>query len=386
MHFPVTAAPQVRNAPAPRGTIPTIGIEEEYLLLDPHTAKPMAVADAVAAHLEGSAQVARGDIQRELLSCQIETATSVCSTLTEAEEYLLNFRRNLDAAARKSGARAAATATAPRIDESYPEVTDKLRYHQLKASAKGIVADQFINGQHVHVQVPDKETGVQALNRIRPWLPAIVALSANSPFWLDRDSGFASWRTISYRRWPLQGCAPLFADAADYERRIQRLVDTSVIIDRGVLTWIARLSDHYPTLEVRAADVQLQAQDAVLLAALVRGLVATAVAEALAGQPCPAPDAEVLDAAVWQAGRHGMSGRLIDPLAGVLLPAAEVVSQLLRHIRPALEEAGDAEWVDASLARVQAEGTGAERQRRAMEQGGLPALLDLYAASLTAEP
>jgi carboxylate-amine ligase len=384
MHNPANATADA--AIQARQAIPTIGVEEEYLLLDPHSGKPVAVADTVAAHLEGFAHVARGDIQRELLSCQIETATSVCSTLTEAEESLLNFRRSLDAAARKSGVRAAATATAPRIDESYPEVTDKLRYHQLKASAKGIVADQFINGQHVHVAVPDRETGVQVLNRIRPWLPAIVALSANSPFWQDRDSGFASWRTISYRRWPLQGCAPIFADAADYERRIQRLVDTSVIIDRGVLTWIARLSDHYPTVEVRAADVQLRASDAVLLAALIRGLVSTAAAEAERGLPCPEPDAEVLDAAVWQAGRQGMEGQLIDPMAGILLPAGTVLDQLLRHIRPALEEAGDAEWVDASLAEVRAEGTGAERQRRAMEQGGLPALLDLYAHSLTAEP
>lgn len=390
MHYPANAATDpaasVRKASDFRTAVPTIGVEEEYLLLDPLTAKPAAVADTVAAHLEGSAHVARGDIQRELLSCQIETATSVCSTLTEAEESLLNFRRNLDAAARKSGVRAAATATAPRIDDSYPEVTDKLRYHQLKASAKGIVADQFINGQHVHVEVPDKETGVQVLNRIRPWLPTIVALSGNSPFWQDRDSGFASWRTISYRRWPLQGCPPLFADAADYERRIQRLVDTSVIIDRGVLTWIARLSDHYPTVEVRAADVQLRAQDAVLLAALIRGLVCTATAEAERGLPCPEPDPEVLDAAVWQAGRAGMSGQLIDPLAGVLLPAETILAQLVRHIRPALEEAGDTVWVDASLARMHAEGTGAERQRRAMEQGGVPALLDLYATSLTAEP
>jgi len=384
MHHPANATADA--ASHARQAIPTIGVEEEYLLLDPQSGKPAAVADTVAAYLEGTAHVARGDIQRELLSCQIETATSVCSTLTEAEESLLNFRRSLDAAARKSGVRAAATATAPRIDESYPEVTDKLRYHQLKASAKGIVADQFVNGQHVHVEVPDRETGVQVLNRIRPWLPAVVALSANSPFWQDRDSGFASWRTISYRRWPLQGCAPIFADAADYERRIQRLVDTSVIIDRGVLTWIARLSDHYPTVEVRAADVQLRASDAVLLAALIRGLVSTAAAEAGRGLPCPQPDAEVLDAAVWQAGRQGMAGQLIDPLAGVLLPAEAVLEQLLRHIRPALEEAGDAEWVDASLAQIRAEGTGAERQRRAMEQGGLPALLDLYAGSLTAEP
>ncbi|TJY71227.1 YbdK family carboxylate-amine ligase [Arthrobacter sp. CAU 1506] len=364
----------------------TLGIEEEYLLLDPTTGMPVPMADKVAENLEGSLHVARGDIQRELLTCQIETATAVCATLTEAEESLLNFRRELDAAARKTGVRAAATGTAPRIQDDYPEVTDNQRYHQLKASAKGIVADQFVNGQHVHVSVPDKEAGVQALNRIRPWMPAVVALSANSPYWLDRDSGFGSWRIVHYRRWPVQGCAPVFRDAADYERRIQRLVDSGVIIDRGVLTWLARLSDRYPTLEVRAADVQLEAQDAVLIAAVIRGLITTVLADEAASRTFLQPEPELLDAAVWQAGRQGLSDRLVDPESGLLLPARDVVGMLLRYIRPALEDEGDSAWVDASIERLFATGTGAERQRKAMETGGLPALMDLYATSLTAEP
>lgn len=363
----------------------TLGIEEEYLLLNPETGLPVPEADRVAEYLEGSLHVARDDIQRELLNCQIETATPVCTTLTEAEESLLNFRRQLDSAARKAEVRAAATGTAARIEDDYPQLTDKQRYHELKASAKGIVADQFVNGQHVHVSVPDKETGVQVLNRIRPWMPAIVALGANSPYWLGRDSGFASWRIVHYRRWPVQGCTPIFADAADYERRIQRLVDAGVIIDRGVLTWLARLSDHYPTLEVRAADVQLEAQDAVLIAAVVRGLVMTALQDEEAGKDYPVPDVELLDAAVWQAGREGLSDKLIDPHSGVLLPARDVVNLLVRTIRPALEEAGDSAWVDASLQRIWTEGTGADRQRRAMQSGGQPALMDLYARSLTAE-
>lgn len=365
--------------------MPTLGIEEEYLLLDPHSAYPVPAAAEVAALMEGSSRVSADDVQRELLSCQLETATPVCTTLAEAEESLLNFRRQLSAAAKKAGLRAAAVGAAPRIDEEYPEVTDKRRYHELKESAKGIVADQFVNGMHVHVAIPDKETGVQALNRIRGWLPVIVALSVNSPYWLDRDSGFASWRTVHFRRWPVQGCPPLFADAADYERRIERLVDTGVIIDRGVLTWIARLSDRYPTLEVRAGDVQLEARDAVLLAALIRGLVGTAVQNVVDGVEYHAPDPELLDAAVWQAGRQGLGGALVDVEAGSLRPAREMVDAFVDRIRPALEREGDAAWVDAELVRLWERGTGAERQRRAMDAGGMPALVDLITASLTAE-
>lgn len=363
----------------------TLGIEEEYLLLDPETGLPVFNAAEVQELLETGDTVTGEDIQRELLSCQIETATPVCETLTEAEEALLNFRRQLSAAARKSGVRASGSATAPRIEEGYPELTDKQRYHELKSSARGIVADQFVNGLHVHVAIPDKETGVQALNRIRAWVPIITALSANSPFWLDRDSGFASWRTVHYRRWPVQGCPPVFADAAEYERRIQRLVDTGVIIDRGVLTWVARLSDHYPTLEVRTADAQLEAQDSVLLAGLIRGLVTTAVRGAQNELPYPDPDVELLDAAQWQAARQGVSDVVVNPISGKLVPAREQVDRLLEHIGSALDDAGDAQWIQTGLKTVWERGTGADRQRHAMDRSGVTGLIDLYTETLIAE-
>lgn len=363
----------------------TLGIEEEYLLLDPTSGFPVYRANEVQALLEQSPTIEAEDVQRELLSCQLETATPVCHTLTEAEESLLHFRRRISAAARKAGVRATGSATAPRIESAYPTLTDDQRYHQLRESARGIVADQFVNGLHVHVGIPDRESGVQALNRIRPWLPVITALSTNSPFWLDRDSGFASWRVVHYRRWPIQGCPPVFADAADYERRIERLVATGVIIDRGVLTWMARLSDAYPTLEVRAGDAQLEAQDSVLLAALIRGLVSTAVREAAAGQAFLDPDPELLDAAMWQAARHGLATDLVDLETGTLIPAREQMDRLLAYTADAIEAEGDTEWVAAGLSTVWARGTGAERQRQAMETGGMASLLDLYSAALTAE-
>ena len=363
----------------------TLGIEEEYLLLDPVSGLPVYQANEVQALLEQSPTIDAEDVQRELLSCQIETATPVCHTLTEAEESLLHFRRRISAAARKAGVRATGSATAPRIESAYPTLTDNQRYHQLRESARGIVADQFVNGLHVHVGIPDKESGVQALNRIRPWLPVITALSTNSPFWLDRDSGFASWRVVHYRRWPIQGCPPVFVDAADYERRIERLVATGVIIDRGVLTWMARLSDAYPTLEVRAGDAQLEAQDSVLLAALIRGLVSTAVRDAEAGLPFLDPDPELLDAAMWQAARHGLTADLVDLETATLIPAREQLDRLLAYTAEAIEAEGDTEWVAAGLATVWARGTGAERQRQAMEAGGMASLLDLYSSALTAE-
>ncbi|MCY0903590.1 carboxylate-amine ligase [Arthrobacter sp. H14-L1] len=385
----------------------TFGIEEEYLLVDPATGLPKFISSEVSARLQASVHVDDGDIQHELLACQLETSTPPCHTAQEALESLLAFRGELSKAAHKSLARAASTGAAPKMDEAPPEITDDRRYHRLRGSARAIVADQYVNGLHVHVNVPDKEAGVRALNRIRPWLPTLVALSANSPFWQDRDSGFESWRTISYRRWPVQGIPPVFNGAADYEDRVQHLIDTGVIIDRGVITWVARLSENYPTLEVRACDAQLEARDSVLLAVLIRALVTTALngpsqpdpahpGSAPAGSApagsAPAGSAyagqqltpELLDAALWQAARHGLSEDLIHPATGRLAPAADVTAALLALVQPALVEAGDSEFAADGLARMVERGTGSVRQRRARDQGGLPALLDLFSASLTA--
>ncbi len=363
----------------------TLGIEEEYLLLDPKTGLPVARATDIEDKLERTDSINRAEIQRELLNCQIETATPICDTLTQAEESLLHFRRKLSAAARRAGVCAAGTAAAPRIEAHYPELTDKKRYHELKASAPGIVGDQFVNGLHIHVGIPDRETGVRALNRIRPWIPVITALSGNSPFWLDRDSGFSSWRVVHYRRWAVQGIAPVFADAADYERRIDAIAATGVIIDRGVLTWMARLSENYPTLELRSSDAQLEAQDAVLIGALTRGLVARAIEDAVADVPLFDPHPELLDAALWQAARDGLTGQCVDLRAGALVPARTRIGQLLDYIGSALDAAGDTDWVLAGLESVWDQGTGAQRQRRAMKSGGMAALLDLYRATLTYE-
>jgi YbdK family carboxylate-amine ligase len=362
----------------------TLGLEEEYLLLDPVSGLPAHRAAEVQALLEAEPEISDDEIQRELLSCQIETATPVCETLAQAEDSLLTFRRTFADAAARAGTIGAATGTAPWIPQTYPELTDKQRYEDLRATAPGIVGDQFVNGLHVHVGVPDKEHGVQALNRIRPWIPLLTALGVNSPYWLGRDSGFGSWRVVHYRRWAVQGVAPWFADAADYERRITALSATGAILDRGVLTWVARLSDRYPTLELRACDVQLEAGDAVLLGALTRALVVTALHDAEQDSAPLVPDPELLDAALWQGARDGMEHHLVDLATAEPVPARQHLEAFLDHVGAALEAEGDTGQVREGLAAAVERGTGAERQRRAMRDGGLEALLSLYGSTLTA--
>jgi glutamate---cysteine ligase / carboxylate-amine ligase len=357
----------------------TIGVEEEYLLLDPVTGLPVPLADKVRASAGLGRLVADQEVQPELLQAQVEVATPVCATLEEAGGHLLRLRHALGAAAEAHGCRIAACGTPP-LRHGHPvAVTESARYRAMLTQAPQLVAEQLVNGMHVHVAVPSRETGVQVLNRIRVWLPTLTAISANSPMWDGGDTGFASWRTVIFSRWPVSGMPPYFQDAADYDRRVGRLQESGLISDAGQLYWQARLSSRYPTVEVRCADVQLRVDDAVMLTGIVQGLVATAVGEATAGVPAPDCAPELLQAAMWHAARHGLSDTLIDP-AGGRRRAGDVLYELLRHVHGALEAAGTARQVTGLVHRLLQDGTGADRQRAALAAGGPRAVTDLICA------
>lgn len=360
----------------------TIGVEEEYLLVDPVMGFPVPQADKVrmAAGLEPL--VADQELQGELLQAQVEVATPVCESLEEVGGHLLRLRHGVGTAAEAHGCRIAACGTPPLRDERPVAVTDEARYRAMLAQAPQLVAEQLINGMHVHVAVPSRAAGVQVLNRIRAWLPTLTAMSANSPLWDGHDTGFASWRTVIFSRWPVSGIPPYFHDGADYDRRVQRLLESGLISDTGQLYWQARLSERYPTVEVRCLDVQLRVDDAVMFAGIVRALVETALAEGAAGSPVPDCAPELLQAGMWHAARHGLSDTLIDP-SGSQRRAGDVLCQLLRHVAPALDAADDTREVTGLIHRLLQHGIGADRQRTALARGGPEAALDLITIEST---
>lgn len=373
-----------RRSPAaePSGALPTLGVEEEFFLLHPDSAAPLSLAAQVLATARGDGSPAEGNqLQAEVLRCQVESASPVCSTLEELEAELMGSRQRLARAAHEHGAVLAAVGAAPWADPR-PEVTPTDRYLAMREAAPALLREQLICGMHVHVAVPSRAAAVDVVNRLRPQLHVLLALSANSPFWRGTDSGFASWRSVQWQRWPVEGPPPFFAGAADYERQVKALLDTGVIMDRAMLYWHARPSESYPTVEVRVADVAIDASTAVTYAGLVRALVGRALADRRAGLPAPRLSHEVLRAASWQAARDGLSDALVDlPIqprrAPSLRPAREVVLDLAAQacgVLPARER----ERVLTGLQAVIDEGDGAHRQRRAVAQGGVGALLDLW--------
>lgn len=274
---------------------------------------------------------------------------------------------------------AVAVGTAPRVPHDRATVAAGDRNDRFAALAPGFAADQYINGMHVHVNVPDRETGVHALNGIRPWLPVLTALGTNSPMWRGEDSGFASWRAIHYSRWMASGVPPHFHDAADYDSRVAALLESDVVFDPGCLNWLARLPEHLPTLEVRACDVQLHAEDAVTISLLTRAMVTAAMVRPLSEHRVPA---ERFDISQWQAARFGLDDRLFDPIRGVSLAAETVIWELFSRVRPFFATAQEDTFVRDGLQHILSHGTGAARQQAAFGAGDVDDLLHYAAAVL----
>jgi carboxylate-amine ligase len=367
----------VKGTEKTRGTDggPTLGVEEEYLLLDRETGRPCPRVGEVRSAARDIPFLNRAEVGNELLQAQIEIATPVCASLAEVSGHLTRLRGTVVSAADRAGCRLAATGAAPFAPEDAVPVSPEQRYRDMRAEARRLVDEQLICGMHVHVAVPDRERGAAALGRIRPWLPVLLALGANSPFWEGRDTGFAGWRTVVSGRWPVAGPPPYTADGADYARETDALLATGVIGDLGEVYWQARLSERYPTLEVRICDVQLDTDAAVTLAGLARALVTTALRDAAEGTDPPVPGDAVLRAAEWHAARHGLTRTLVHPTRGSLAHADEVVDAFTARLAPALRATGDLDRVTEGVGRLRGQGGGATRQRRAAAASGLPGLL-----------
>ena len=209
---------------------------------------------------------------------------------------------------------------------------------------------------------------VRVTRRIRAWLPTLLAMSVSSPMFAGLDTGYASYRTVVTSRWPTVGPSPDIGTAAEYQRLIDDLVDSGVISDAGMVYFDARLSARYPTVEIRVADACPIVDDAILITALARGLVDTAVREDEAGAPVPESPQVLLRAATWRAARSGIGGHLVDPATRTSVPAAERIDALLAHVQPALEARGEWETAQELLADLRSRGTSAVRQRLAKSQ------------------
>ncbi|MCF6378629.1 glutamate--cysteine ligase [Nocardioides KLBMP 9356] len=353
----------------------TIGVEEELLLVDAGTGRPSNVAAEVIRAAEARdvrnpmpADEHGGSLGHELHQTQVETDTPPVDSLAALEDALRAWRERTRAAALEVGARVVATGTSPLAGQTRVERTD--RYDAMAQRYGLVIAEQLVCGCHVHVSVSGAAEGVGVLDRIRTWLPLLLAISANSPWSQSVDTAYESYRSQMQARWPSSGALPVLGTPEAYRAHVDAMLATGVPIDEAMVYTDARLSALHPTVEIRTADVCLDVRDAVVVAGLARALVETAAREWADGVPAPDVPAPLLRLAGWKAGRYGLTGELVHPPTGTSRPATDVLGDLLDHVGDALDDAGDREHVDAGIARLLADGTGARRQRELLEAAG----------------
>ena len=346
----------------------TLGVEEEFCIVDATTGALRPVANEILP----LAKERLGDqVEAELNRAQIETGTGICTTLAEVRADLDRLRRLLREAAAIEGCSVLAAGTHPTASPHESGVNPtKERYRRLERDYQAVAREQLVNGCHVHIGIADRDLAIDVLNRTRPWLATVIALAANSPFWEGDDTGYASYRSEVWTRWPLPGMPEPLASRAEFDGLVAALQAVEALPDASFLYWDVRPSARFETLEFRAADACLTVDDAVLVAGLWRALARTCAEEARRGVPARYVRPELLGAARWRAARYGVEGTLVDLELGRSAPACEVVARLLSHLRPALEEDGDWDEVSAAVERVLSGGNGAVRQRAALARRG----------------
>ena len=366
---------------------PTLGVEEELHVATAATGRLVSRGDEVLG--QAAPDPRDGTVVAELTLSQIETVTGVATSVEDVVTRAAWLRRAAAGAAAELGLDLHASGTPLLGDVDEQALSPDERYHALLGRAAGLVRDQLIAGMHVHVGITaGDDARVAVVDALRPWLPALLAMTANSPYFLGRDTGFASYRQVHWQRWPVAGPPPVTRDAAGWRAAVTSLVDAGVVDDPTYVYWDVRLATRYPTVEVRVADVVPTVEDAALVVALVRALAARVLAaRSDGGRPAadlPEAPPHALRAAMWRAARYGLTDRLVDPRTGGLVAAPLVVRAMLEQSLPGLEQNGDVELAREGMRRMARDGNGAQRQRAAYARAGWPGVLDVVRVRLDA--
>ncbi|PPK70871.1 glutamate--cysteine ligase [Actinokineospora auranticolor] len=338
----------------------TVGVEEEFFLVD-------ADGDLVDQGPEAVAGITDVDLKPELLRCQVESATGVLRHAEEIRGELAALRARLADAAAERDAVLIAAGTVPHAQRDISEIGPGTRYHRIARHVGPFIFADLTCGCHVHVGVEDRAAGLRVANHLRPWLPALLAVSGNSAFQGGVDTGYASTRHVLWGRWPSAGPPPYVDSVEEYEDIVGRLLEVGAAMDRKMVYWDVRPSEAQPTVEVRVADVLGTVEEAALLAVLVRCLVAEAVESP---DPAPRVPGTVISAAQWRAAKDGLVASVPDPRTGTLREAMAVVRDLVDRHSASLKASGELPFVEETLSFLTHNGDGAHRQREAFHRTG----------------
>lgn len=337
----------------------TVGIEEEYLLVDPVTRD--LVRDPGDAVMDACREILGQQVTPEFLKAQVEVGTRVCATVPEARSDLARLRGELIGVAEAHGMRLIAASTHPFADWAEQEVTEKERYLMLAKDLQVVARRLVICGMHVHVGIEDPELRIDLMNGVSYFLPHLLALSTSSPFWHGLESGLKSYRISVFRSLPRTGLPEHFSSWAEYQRHLDVLVGAGLMDDATKLWWDVRPSARYETLEMRIADVCTRLDDGITVAALYQSILAMLFGLRRRNQRWRNYAPMLVSENIWRAQRYGTEAELMDFGRGMLVPFADLIDELVELVGEEAEALGCLAEVEGARDIV-GTGTSADRQ------------------------
>ena len=338
----------------------TIGVEEEYLLVDPDTRD--LVGDPGAAFMEECRRVLGAHVTPEFLKAQVEVVTQVSPDLATLQAHLVDLRGSVCAIAERHGLAVIASSTHPFAQWTDQQVTEADRYLMLAQDLQGVVRQLVICGMHVHVGIEDPDLRLDLMNQAAYFLPHLLALSGSSPFWHGTDTGLKSYRMAVFYSMPRTGLPEQFSSWAEYQRHVDVLVAAGVIGDASKLWWDVRPSAKYPTIEMRISDVCTRVEDGLAIAALFQSLLSMLFRRRLENQRWRTYANMLVSENVWRAQRYGVEAELMDFGKGVLVPYSDLLDEIIELVQTDAEALGCLDHVLHTRV-IAKEGTSADRQR-----------------------
>ena len=342
----------------------TIGIEEEYQVINPNTRELISHEQKIT---EMAEKYMQDQVKAEMHQAVVEVGTTVCKDVSEGYEQIKYLRKNVSEIANSLGYKIAAAGTHPFSAWQTQMITPHPRYDEIITELQDTARSNLIFGLHVHVGIQDRHMALHVANSLRYFLPHIFALSTNSPFWEGRNTGFKSFRTKVFDKFPRTGIPDYFDSLSEYDNYINLLIKTRCIDNAKKIWWDLRCHPFYPTVEIRICDVPMTAKETIAITALIQALVAKLYKLRSCNMNWIVYKRPMINENKWRASRFGLDGKLIDFGKEEEVPTRELINEMLNFVDDVVDELG-CRWALDYIPEMMKNGTGADRQLKVFEE------------------
>lgn len=344
----------------------TIGIEEEYQLIDPITGDLSSTVDSIYGELVDKLGE---QVKPEMHQCMIEVGTNICDSAKEARQDLFHLRRTVAEVAESKGLRIVAASTHPFANWAGQKISDNERYHKLVEDMQILSRSLLIFGTHVHVALEDREIAIQIMNAARYFLPHLLTLTTSSPFWRGIETGLKSYRCEIFKKYPRTEIPDYFNSRGEYDAFINLLVKTNCIDNGKRIWWDLRPHPIYPTLEFRICDIPTRAEDSIAIAALCQAIVAKLHKLIRSNLGFRLYRRALIQENKWRALRYGLDGKLIDFGKQMEVPVRDLIYELMDFVDDVVDDLGSRKEIN-HIQTILKQGTSADRQIQVFKDSG----------------